>query len=64
MSEVGRTVGSDDDADCVEHVWVLDGVHLSMQRGTEKTEHCTRCPAVRYVPDTARSRREPLRPAR
>lgn len=53
-------MGSDDDSDCLEHLWVLDGLHLSMGRGAERTEHCARCPAVRYVPDLARKNRPPL----
>jgi hypothetical protein len=53
-------MGADDDGDCVEHVWQLDELHLSIARGAELTESCVRCPAVRYRTDEARKNRPPL----
>jgi hypothetical protein len=35
----------DDDADCVEHVWELQGVTFGSDGATEDYA-CTRCPAV------------------
>ena len=59
-------MGMDDDADCPEHVWVLKGLHLSLQRGVEHEERCVRCGALRYVDDTLRNspRRSKLPPTR
>ena len=39
------TVSADDDADCVEHVWRLVGVDISMGGSLEEYE-CRRCHAV------------------
>jgi hypothetical protein len=53
-------VGVDDDADCVEHVWELQGIHLSLVRGVEQEEACVRCGTARYVTDDLRN--DPRRP--
>lgn len=53
-------MGADDDADCVEHVWVLAGLHLSIERGAEQTKRCERCGAVTYEPDRIRETRHRL----
>jgi hypothetical protein len=55
-------LSADDDADCVEHVWGLSGLHLSLERGAEQEEACDRCGALRYVTDQARKNRPKLRP--
>ncbi len=59
-------MGLDDDADCVEHDWVLTGLRLSLADGLVTTETCARCRAVRHVTDPARTdkRRQPLEPTR
>ena len=59
-------MGADDDRGCVEHVWVLVGLHLSLLRGVEMEEVCRRCGALHYATDLlARSpRRRPLSPVR
>ena len=38
-------VGQDDDADCVEHIWHLQGVTFAMDGATEDYE-CARCGAL------------------
>jgi hypothetical protein len=40
-------MGADDDADCVEHIWVLDELHLSLD-GAAQGLVCTRCAAVTF----------------
>ena len=42
-------MGQDDDADCVEHVWQLTEVTLSMP-GASMTSTCVRCGAERVEP--------------
>jgi hypothetical protein len=42
-------VGQDDDADCIEHIWVLRGVTLAADGATADYE-CERCPAVMVTP--------------
>jgi hypothetical protein len=56
----------DDDADCVEHVWVLTELHLSIRHGGDMAERCERCDAIRYAQDPVRTdpRRPPLPPTR
>lgn len=51
----------DDDADCVEHVWVLGELRPTM-RGMERGEECARCGAVLFRPAqaTLRDTRPPL----
>ncbi|GAB2762497.1 hypothetical protein [Nocardioides pakistanensis] len=51
-------MGMDDDADCVEHVWGLAELHLTL-RGAEMVSTCERCGAVSYEPSQA-ARRPPL----
>lgn len=51
-------MGADDDATCVEHVWELDEVNLSL-RGAETAWRCTRCQAVSY---SAPASSDPTRP--
>lgn len=53
-------MGRDDDGDCVEHVWVLKGLHLSLERGAEQEKVCERCGAPAYVTDDLRN--QPNRP--
>lgn len=48
-------MGDDDDADCLEHVWQLTHLHLSLARGAEQGKVCTRCGAVTYEPDRLRT---------
>ncbi|MCZ4497909.1 MAG: hypothetical protein JWQ74_462 [Marmoricola sp.] len=48
-------MGLDDDEDCVEHVWALTELDLSVERGAQQAKHCVRCPAVLFVPDPARA---------
>jgi uncharacterized protein YcbX len=43
-------VGADDDADCVEHVYDLDEIHLG-GAGADVVKSCTRCGAPTYVAD-------------
>lgn len=45
----------DDDADCVEHVWDLAEVDLSLD-GAEMASRCVRCGAVSYEPSQAGNR--------
>jgi hypothetical protein len=54
-------MGSDDDADCVEHVWVLTEVNLSAG-GADQVHTCGRCGTPRYQPGQAAlvDRRPPL----
>lgn len=51
---------------CVEHDWVPKTMHLSLDRGVELEEHCSRCGAVAYIADTMRNRpnRSKLTPTR
>ena len=50
----------DDDADCVEHVFELVELHLTVG-GTQETRVCTRCGAPAVVTDQeARAARPPL----
>ena len=51
-------MGQDDDADCVEHVWVVDEVHVT-GTGAETAWVCSRCGASRYDGSQA-ARRPPL----
>lgn len=51
-------MGDDDDQDCVEHVWVLDELHLTLDH-SGVGERCQRCGAWRYG-DVRRESREPL----
>ena len=47
----------DDDADCVEHVWAIAGIRLSLGEAATD-QRCTRCGAVAYDSDqTDRERR-------
>jgi hypothetical protein len=41
-------MGADDDRDCVEHLWVLQGVTLTMA-GAQADYECSRCGAVSVV---------------
>ena len=56
----------DDDADCVEHLWVPTELRLSVKYGGDMVERCERCDAVRYVADPVRTdpRRQKLPPTR
>ncbi|WP_207632096.1 hypothetical protein [Occultella kanbiaonis] len=48
-------MGSDDDQDCVEHVWVAQGVTLGLD-GSHTDHACARCGAVMVVgPDWVRT---------
>lgn len=38
-------MSADDDADCVEHVWLMQGVTLTMA-GSQIDSECTRCGAL------------------
>lgn len=49
-------MGADDDADCVEHVWVLAELHLTLIH-TGAAQNCSRCGAIRYG-----DLRDPARP--
>lgn len=40
-----RRVGADDDGDCVEHIWELDELHLTLD-GADQWLVCTRCGTV------------------
>lgn len=42
----------DDDADCVEHVWGPDELHLTL-KGAEVVSTCDRCGALRYEPSAS-----------
>ncbi|PZR55232.1 3-oxoacyl-ACP reductase [Xylanimonas oleitrophica] len=42
-------MGDDDDRDCVEHVWVLDGAYMRAGRSTLEYG-CSRCGAVSVRP--------------
>jgi hypothetical protein len=45
-------MGADDDADCVEHIWVLGEVSVS-GRGADTASTCARCGVPRYEPGQA-----------
>lgn len=45
-------MGADDDTDCVEHVWVLAELRLSVDAGAEQGKVCARCETPAYVPDS------------
>ena len=51
-------MGADDDADCVEHVWELRQLHLTLDHAGQAYE-CSRCGAVRYD-DAQDAARPPL----
>ncbi len=38
-------MGADDDADCIEHVWVLQGVTFALD-GATMDYACSRCEAI------------------
>ncbi len=44
-SSIGVSMGDDDDRDCVEHIWVLQGITLYMA-GAQADYVCSRCGAV------------------
>ncbi|WP_435744923.1 hypothetical protein [Nocardioides sp. SYSU DS0663] len=53
-------MGADNDADCVEHVWVLTEIGMN-GRALDTTSECGRCGTPRYEPgQAARDARPPL----
>ncbi len=42
-------MGADDDADCFEHIWVLEEVIIG-SRSAEMVSTCRRCGAISYEP--------------
>lgn len=52
-------MGIDDDAGCVEHVWVLEEIGLRLSK-LDLSSTCARCGAVRYEPAPDPRDRPPL----
>lgn len=48
-------VGLDDDAECVDHVWQLEELHLTLD-GAAMASTCARCGAVSYEPSGSTDR--------
>lgn len=59
VSRETDSMSLDDDADCVEHVWGLAELVLSL-KGAETVSTCVRCGAVSYAPSDAAN--DPNRP--